>query len=184
MASGVFDRLKHASVSSRGPCSKTRELDSRTVVQPCTGRMGWMAHRKWKETKQPPGTAGPGNMLGWCLVSFHFLRAIHPIRLVHVFDHATVPAPTTDRRVEWHLTWYTTRAHGHMSQIWSTPLHVQTSFSSVKMHTGGPVRSATTFCCLCFGSSGVCPSMLWLPQQLAATNMAELAWHLGNMVEF
>ena len=26
--------------------------------------------------------------------------------------------------------------------------------------------------------------MLWLPQQLAATNMAELAWHLGNMVEF
>ena len=32
-----------------------------------------MAHRKWKETKQEPGTAGPGNMLGCCLVSFHFL---------------------------------------------------------------------------------------------------------------
>ena len=45
-----------------------------------TGRMGWMAHRKWKEIKQQPGTAGPGNMLGCCLLSFHFLWAIHPIR--------------------------------------------------------------------------------------------------------
>ena len=35
-----------------------------------------MAHRKWKETKQHPGTAGPDNMLGCCLVSFHFLWAI------------------------------------------------------------------------------------------------------------
>ena len=35
-----------------------------------------MAHRIWKETKQEPGTAGPGNMLGCCLVSYHFLRAI------------------------------------------------------------------------------------------------------------
>ena len=32
--------------------------------------MGWMAHRKWKEAKQLPGTAGPGNMLGCCLISF------------------------------------------------------------------------------------------------------------------
>ena len=44
-----------------------------------TGRMGWMAHRKWKETKQQPGTAGPGNMLACCLISFHFLWAIHPV---------------------------------------------------------------------------------------------------------
>ena len=35
-----------------------------------------MGHRKWKETKRQPGTAGPGNMLGGCLVSFHFLWAI------------------------------------------------------------------------------------------------------------
>ena len=32
-----------------------------------------IAHRKWKETKQVPDTAGPGNMLGCCLISFHFL---------------------------------------------------------------------------------------------------------------
>ena len=35
-----------------------------------------MAHRIRKETKQQPGTAGTGNMLGCCLVSFHFLWAI------------------------------------------------------------------------------------------------------------
>ena len=35
-----------------------------------------MAHRIWKETKQEPATAGPGNMLGSCLVSFRFLSAI------------------------------------------------------------------------------------------------------------
>ena len=47
-----------------------------------TGRMGWMAHRKWKEAKQLPGRAGPGNMLGCSLIFFHFLWAIHPIRPV------------------------------------------------------------------------------------------------------
>ena len=50
----------------------------------CTGRMGWMAHRKWKEAKKLPGTAGPGNMLGCCLFFFHFLWAIHPIRPVNL----------------------------------------------------------------------------------------------------
>ena len=47
-----------------------------------TGQMGWMAHRKWKETKQLPGTDGAGNMIGCCLIYFHFLWAIHPIRPV------------------------------------------------------------------------------------------------------
>ena len=50
----------------------------------CTGQMGWMAHRKWKEAKQLPSTAGPGNMLGCSLISFHFLWAIHPIRPVGI----------------------------------------------------------------------------------------------------
>ena len=35
-----------------------------------------IAHRKWKETKLHPGSAGPGNRLGSSLVSFHFLWAI------------------------------------------------------------------------------------------------------------
>ena len=35
-----------------------------------------IAHRKWKETKLHPGTDGPGNRLGFCLVSFNFLWAI------------------------------------------------------------------------------------------------------------
>ena len=35
-----------------------------------------MANRKWKATKLQPGTTGPGNLPGSCLVSFHFLWAI------------------------------------------------------------------------------------------------------------
>ena len=35
-----------------------------------------MVHRIWTETKQQPGTARPGNMLGCCFVSFHFLWTI------------------------------------------------------------------------------------------------------------
>ena len=38
-----------------------------------TGWMEWMSHRKRKETKQQPGTAGPGNILGCCLVNLHVL---------------------------------------------------------------------------------------------------------------
>ena len=38
----------------------------------CTVPVLRMAHRKWKETKQQPDTAGPGNMLGCCLIYFHF----------------------------------------------------------------------------------------------------------------
>ena len=44
--------------------------------------MGWMANRKWKEIKQEPGRAVQGNMLGCCLLSFHFLWAIHPILFI------------------------------------------------------------------------------------------------------
>ena len=43
-------------------------------------RVDSLPHRKWKEIKQQPGTAGSGNMLGCCLLSFHVLWAIHPIR--------------------------------------------------------------------------------------------------------
>ena len=39
----------------------------------CTVLVLRMARRIWTEIKQQPGTAGPGNMLGSCLVSFHFL---------------------------------------------------------------------------------------------------------------
>ena len=39
----------------------------------CTVLVLRMAHKIWKETKQQPVTAGPGNMLGCCLVCFNFL---------------------------------------------------------------------------------------------------------------
>ena len=38
----------------------------------CTVRVDSLPHRKWKEIQQQPGTGGPGNMLGCCLISFHF----------------------------------------------------------------------------------------------------------------
>ena len=62
-----------------------------------------IAHRKWKESKLQPGTAGPGNMLGCCLVSFHFLWAIlcpqavqcdiHHIHSVHTFPRRLSKKP-------------------------------------------------------------------------------------------
>ena len=45
-----------------------------------------MVNRKWKETKQEPGTAGPGKMLGCCLISFHFLWAILSTSSVQVAE--------------------------------------------------------------------------------------------------
>ena len=43
-----------------------------------------MAHRIWKETKHEPGTVGPGNILGCCLVCFHFLWAVLSTSTVYV----------------------------------------------------------------------------------------------------
>ena len=51
----------------------------------CTGRMGWKVHRKWKEIKQQPSMLPGPAVPGCCLISFHFLWAIHPIRPVEVF---------------------------------------------------------------------------------------------------
>ena len=45
-----------------------------------------IAYRKWKEIKLQPGTGGPGNMLGSCLVSFHFLWAILCPQAVHTLQ--------------------------------------------------------------------------------------------------
>ena len=42
----------------------------------CTACGHRIAHRKWKEIKLQPGTAEPGNRLGCCLISLHFLWAI------------------------------------------------------------------------------------------------------------
>ena len=38
-----------------------------------TVRVDSLPHRKWREIQQQPGTAGPGNMLGCCLIFLHFL---------------------------------------------------------------------------------------------------------------
>ena len=58
---------------------KMHFFESTDFITGCGRRM---AHRKWKETKQQPGTAGPGNILGCCLVSLHFLCDVLSIRPV------------------------------------------------------------------------------------------------------
>ena len=59
-----------------------------------------MAHRIGKETKQHPGTAAPDNMLGCCLVSFHFLLAILNRSTVNVnINVSPVSAIWADRAV-------------------------------------------------------------------------------------
>ena len=50
-------------------------VDPSYKVHVCTGCGPRMA-RMERTTKQQPGTAGPGNMLGCCFVSFHFQWAI------------------------------------------------------------------------------------------------------------
>ena len=59
----------------------------------CTEWMEWMSHKKHKETKQQPGTAGPGNILGCCLVFFRFLCNIHSIHPVLEIRASKVPHP-------------------------------------------------------------------------------------------
>ena len=51
-----------------------------SIIHTCTGRMGWMAHRKWKDNKQQPSML-PGPTVPGCYL-LSFLRPIHPIRPV------------------------------------------------------------------------------------------------------
>ena len=68
-----------------------------------TGRMGWMANRKWRETKQQPSMLPGPAVPGCCLFPFHFLWAIHPIRPVNMKWYAIyyVPLDTYGTCLEW-----------------------------------------------------------------------------------
>ena len=66
-----------------------------------------MAHRIWKETNQEPGTAGPGNMLGSCFVSIHFMWAILSTSTVVVDeDDALLPTLLSLSQSEWGQRWF------------------------------------------------------------------------------
>ena len=84
------------------------------IIVSYTGQMGWMAHRKWKETKQLPGTAGPGNMIGCCLIYFHFLWAIRPVQIGLLITKASKlqsEVRTRSLAVHPHLFWLSTPAY-------------------------------------------------------------------------
>ena len=58
-----------------------------------------MSHRKLKETKQQPDTAGTGDTLGCCLVSLRFLCDIHSIHSV-VQDNTDIMAEEEEKSVD------------------------------------------------------------------------------------
>ena len=67
---GVMILALDQNQESEHQSSRVPDPDSDPVISgiiTSTGRMGWMAHQKWKEAKELPGTAGPGNMLGCSL---------------------------------------------------------------------------------------------------------------------
>ena len=70
-----------------------------------------MAHRIWKETKLQPGTAGPGNMLGCCLVSFRFLWAILSTSTLKVEIRAKIKMCITSGSFHYAVSF---RGHSHM----------------------------------------------------------------------
>ena len=73
-----------------------------------------MAYRKWKEIKVQPGTAGPGNMPGCSLVSFHFLWAILCPQAVN--EHSKIVCAMAESGTEI-LT------HSQLSVVWLKQLH-------------------------------------------------------------
>ena len=65
--------------------------------------MEWMAHRKWRETKQQPSRARSGHQIRCCLVSLHFLCDILAPITVHYWFPITFP-PLHD---VWSVTYVT-----------------------------------------------------------------------------
>ena len=63
------------------------QLSAISFAQSCTGRMGWMANRKCKETKHQQSMLPDPAVPGSCLVSFNILWAILSTSTVEcIFD--------------------------------------------------------------------------------------------------
>ena len=73
-----------------------------------------MAHRKWKESKQQPSMLPSPAVPGCCLISFHFLSAIHPIRPVQVEVSCKIAILLGKLWVgNWSLAFYFLGSHSH-----------------------------------------------------------------------
>ena len=103
----VIAHLIDSPFSVRHPSKMSDRLTTRDLSLPqSTVRVDSLPHRKWKEIKQQPGTAGPGNMLGCCLISFHFLwgkpstLTVETANMIHRFDSTTLV--NHSNMVEWH----------------------------------------------------------------------------------
>ena len=62
------------------------DIFSTCAICDSTEWMEYLSRRKRKETKEQPGTAGPDNILGYCLVSLCFLCNIHSIHHVVTYS--------------------------------------------------------------------------------------------------
>ena len=137
-----------------------------------------IAHRKWKETKQHPGKAGPGNMIGCLLglISFHFLWAIHPIRpvetkgrLQRVQFYCACKVPKTiwngSRTKRWH--------HGVVIGYYGS---VQGGFPIYPLATEGQASKALFVWSILCALARSLPS-LW-PSHVLGMNIRYL-WHMS-----
>ena len=76
----------HARFPSLSGAASRTFLSTNTSLNLSTEWMECMSQRKQKETTQQPDTAGPGNILGCCLVSLCFPCDIHPVHPVQPAD--------------------------------------------------------------------------------------------------
>ena len=93
---GLKDTIRDLEVDTSLTLDSNIEY-TQVFLYTCTGCGRRMTHMKWKETKQQPSTARPGNMLGCCLDYFHFMRAIlwpHKVHLVPTKIHPIHGGPT------------------------------------------------------------------------------------------
>ena len=78
---GSFDKCfcQSSRVSFYPGCSvewkvfEIMQFKTKWSIKETTGRLDWMSHRKWRETKQQPSRARSGNQISCCLLSLNFL---------------------------------------------------------------------------------------------------------------
>ena len=90
------------------PCQRNPEKGGRkfitypdSQVSDNTVRVDSLPHRTWREIKQQPGTAGPGNILGCCLIYFHFRWGKLSMLTVEASRGDPYSTPSNSSRRDW-----------------------------------------------------------------------------------
>ena len=107
-----------------------------------TVRVDSLPHRKWNEIKQQPGTAGPGNLLGCCLIYFHF-RWGKLFTLTVFISKVLYKNITTDRTPHSVHLW-TFQARGVYCNYLDSYPHCRCRPGCSRRPRGGKMSTATT----------------------------------------